>query len=143
VSVDTLTLEAVVATDVGSRALARQIEYPARLNGGWWNTSHVQGITVDSVGGYVYYSFTTLLVKSDMRGNIVATVGGFTGHLGDLDFNEQDRRLYASLEYKQAEAFYIAIFDADAITDFDMDAQASGLVSPSARRSVGTTTSTC
>jgi hypothetical protein len=106
-----------------------QSELPARLNGGTWNTSHVQGITVDRVGGFIYYSFTTLLVKSDLRGRIVGTVGGISGHLGDLDFNEQDGRVYASLEYKKAEAFYIAIFDVDAITEIGMDARSSALVS--------------
>jgi hypothetical protein len=114
---------------VHKRDSAPDIRFPRRLNGGWWNTSHVQGITVDRVGGYVYYSFTTLLVKSDLRGNVVATVGGFTGHLGDLDFNDDDRRVYASLEYKEANAFYVAIFDGDAMTQLGMDAQASPIVS--------------
>jgi hypothetical protein len=102
---------------------------PSQLNGGRWDTSHVQGITVDRAGGFIYYSFTTLLVKSDLQGRVVGTVGGISGHLGDLDFNEQDGRVYASLEYKAAGAFYIAIFDADAITELGMDARSSALVS--------------
>jgi hypothetical protein len=102
---------------------------PSHLNGGRWDTSHVQGITVDRAGGFIYYSFTTLLVKSDFHGRIVGTVGGIGGHLGDLDFNEQDGRVYASLEYKKAGAFYIAIFDVNAITEVGMDARSSALVS--------------
>ena len=27
-----------------------------------------------------------MLVKTDVKGNVVGTVEGFTGHLGDLDF---------------------------------------------------------
>ncbi len=34
------------------------------------------------------------------EGNVIGTVEGFTGHLGDLDFNTQDGRVYGSLEYK-------------------------------------------
>jgi hypothetical protein len=108
---------------------ASQTTFPSHLNGGRWDTSHVQGITVDRTGGFIYYSFTTLLVKSDFHGRVVGTVGGISGHLGDLDFNEEDGRVYASLEYKEAGAFYIAIFDVDAITELGMDARRSALVS--------------
>lgn len=100
-----------------------------RLENGPWPTSHVQGIAVDTEKGFVYYSFTTLLVKTDLAGNIVGTVGGFTGHLGDLDLNTEDGRVYGSLEYKDAEAFYIAIFDVDEIDEVGMDAQNSDVVS--------------
>ncbi|WP_197512649.1 hypothetical protein [Tessaracoccus coleopterorum] len=99
------------------------------LSNGPWPTSHVQGIAVDVEKGYIYYSFTTLLVKTDLQGNLVGTVGGFTGHLGDLDINPADGRVYGSLEYKAAEAFYIAIFDVDKITEVGMDAQNSHVVS--------------
>ncbi|HRE82898.1 MAG TPA: hypothetical protein PLN52_17765, partial [Opitutaceae bacterium] len=80
-------------------------------NGGTWPTSHVQGVAVDVQGGYIYYSFTTLLAKFDLKGNLVGTIGGFTGHLGDLDFNPSDGRVYGSLEYKADQAFYIAVID--------------------------------
>ncbi|WP_277050324.1 carbohydrate-binding protein [Ruania albidiflava] len=103
--------------------------YKLQLQSGPWPTSHVQGIAVDEENGFVYYSFTTLLVKTDLAGNIIGTVGGFTGHLGDLDFNAEDGRLYGSLEYKDAEAFYIAIFDVDEIDEVGMDAQNSPIVS--------------
>ena len=74
-------------------------------------------------------SFTNLLVKTDLSGKPVGSVTGFTGHLGDLDFNEKDGRVYGSLEYKDAEAFYIALFDGDRITRMDMDAESTGVVS--------------
>ncbi|MDQ0676870.1 hypothetical protein QFZ30_000252 [Arthrobacter pascens] len=63
-----------------------------------------------------------MLVKTDVKGNVVETVEGFTGHLGDLDFNTKDGRVYGSLEYKAEEGFYIAIFDVDKITEVGMDA---------------------
>ncbi|WP_420111689.1 carbohydrate-binding protein [Pseudactinotalea sp.] len=103
--------------------------YKLELTNGPWPTSHVQGIAVDPEQGYIYYSFTTLLVKTDLAGNIVGSVGGFTGHLGDLDFNAEDGRVYGSLEYKDAEAFYIAIFDVDEIDEIGIDAQNSPIVS--------------
>ena len=91
------------------------IQPPLRVNAGWWRTSHVQGVAADLERGHLYFSFTTLLVKTDLHGALLGTVEGFTGHLGDVTFNPADRRLYASLEYKAAAAFYVAIFDVDAI----------------------------
>ncbi len=88
---------------------------PRRANGGCWNTSHVQGVAADLDRGHLYYSFTTMLVKTDFAGTVLGTVEGFTGHLGDVTFSPGNRRLYASLEYKAAEAFYVAVFDVDAI----------------------------
>lgn len=98
------------------------------LNGGSWDAGHVQGIAVDRVKGRIYYSFTTTLVKTDLAGNILGTVSGFTGHLGDLDFNDADGRVYGSLEYKEQEAFYIAVIDVDAVGRIGMEAQNSEIV---------------
>ncbi|MFF7418883.1 hypothetical protein [Streptomyces smyrnaeus] len=102
---------------------------PAVIDGGAWDAGHVQGMAMDRKGGHMYFSFTNLLVKTDLRGNPVGSVTGFTGHLGDLDFNERDGRLYGSLEYKDAESFYIAVFDADRIDRMGIDAQTSDVVS--------------
>ncbi|WP_166844721.1 cellulose-binding domain-containing protein [Isoptericola sp. BMS4] len=102
---------------------------PLEQNGGTWPTSHVQGIAVDQAGGFVYYSFTTMLVKYDFEGNLVGTVEGFTGHLGDLDFSTEDGRVYGSLEYKTDEAFYVAVIDGDAVDEVGMDAQESDVFS--------------
>ncbi|MCC5581269.1 putative Ig domain-containing protein [Microtetraspora sp. AC03309] len=98
------------------------------LSGGAWSAGHVQGIAVDEANGYIYYSFTTLLVKTDLEGNVIGTMGGFTGHLGDLDFNTADGRVYGSLEYKAQKAFYIAIIDVDAIDEIGMRAQNSDIM---------------
>jgi hypothetical protein len=84
---------------------------PLAQNGGTWPSGHVQGIAVDVRGGYLYYSFTNLLAKYDFSGKLVGTLVGWTGHLGDLDFNPADGKLYGSLEYKADQAFYVAVID--------------------------------
>ncbi|MGR8007286.1 hypothetical protein [Streptomyces hypolithicus] len=101
---------------------------PTEIKGGAWQAGHVQGVAVDRHKGYMYFSFTSLLVKTDLRGNPVGSVGGFTGHLGDLDFNAKDGRVYGSLEYKSAKAFYVAILDVDRIDRIGLDARGSDLV---------------
>ncbi|WP_323960978.1 hypothetical protein GC088_04775 [Arthrobacter sp. JZ12] len=102
--------------------------YPAEIHCGSWDAGHIQGIAVDEANGYVYSSFTRMLVKSDFQGNILGTVEGFVGHLGDLDFNLDDGRVYGSLEYKAEQAFYAAIFDVEQITRVGMNAEDSGVV---------------
>ncbi|MET7459196.1 hypothetical protein [Nonomuraea sp. NPDC005501] len=126
----TSTLSGALASApaVAARAEARPIELPAEVNGGAWQSGHVQGIAIDQKKGYMYFSFTNLLVKTDMKGKPVGSVTGFTGHLGDLDFNDKDGRVYGSLEYKDAKAFYIAIFDVDRITSLGMNAEGSDVV---------------
>lgn len=84
---------------------------PAAHRSGPWPSGHVQGIAIDRQGGYIYYSFSNLLAKYDFSGNLVGTLVGWTGHLGDLDFNAADGRVYGSLEYKKDKAFYIAVID--------------------------------
>ena len=101
---------------------------PRHINGGAWNTRHVQGMAIDTAREYMYFSFTSVLVKTDMQGNVIGTVTGLTGHLGDLDFNDIDGRVYGSLEYKAQNAFYIAIFDVDKITRMDMNAETDGIM---------------
>ena len=112
---------------------------------GKWGKLHIQGIAVDRAKGYIYYSFTTKLVKARLDGEIVGTVDGLVGHLGCIAFNERDGRLYGSLEYKQdaigkhiqtalgtkAEArdgFYVAVFDVDRIDRPAMSAEADGVM---------------
>lgn len=84
---------------------------PLTQNGGAWASGHVQGVAVDVRGGYIYYSFTNLLAKYDFSGKLIGTLVGWTGHLGDLDFNPADGKVYGSLEYKEDKAFYIAVID--------------------------------
>ncbi len=94
---------------------------PLTVYGGAWNTSHVQGIAVDEKCEYMYFSFTSMLVKTDMQGNIIGTVDNMPGHLGDLDYNPEDGRVYGSLELKSVNTFYIAIFDVDKINRKGLD----------------------
>ncbi|MGK6321180.1 hypothetical protein [Sphingomonas sp. DT-204] len=82
-----------------------------KQNGGTWPSGHVQGIAVDVQRGFIYYSFTNLLAKYDFSGRLIGTLVGWTGHLGDLDFNPADGKVYGSLEYKDDKAFYIAVID--------------------------------
>ena len=105
-----LSISAVVAT-AQPAAPSQTARLPLEHNGGTWPTSHVQGIAVDLQGGHIYYSFTTLLAKYDFSGNLIGTLVGWAGHLGDLDFNPRDGRIYGSLEYKKDRAFYIAVID--------------------------------
>lgn len=100
---------------------------PLTQNGGTWASGHVQGVAVDLKGGYVYYSFTNLLAKYDFEGRLVGTLVGWTGHLGDLDFNPQDGRLYGSLEYKKDQAFYIAVIDVSRLDRVGVEAARSDL----------------
>ena len=100
---------------------------PLKQNGGTWPTSHVQGIAVDVQGGYIYYSFTTLLAKYDFSGRLVGTLVGWTGHLGDLDFNPADGRVYGSPEYKKDRAFYIAVIDVGRLDRIGVDASKSDI----------------
>lgn len=116
------------------------------FSGYFGHGGHCQGIAVDKKNGYIYYSFTTKLVKSDLDGNVIGSIDKIVGHLGCIDFNEKDGKLYASLEYKNDEigrgilksigvsdeslqdAFYIAIFDVDKIDRMDMDAENDGIM---------------
>ncbi len=118
---------------------------PLEIDGGKWDGGHVQGIALDTAGKYVYYAFTTVLVKTDLEGNLIGTVTGLLGHLGCIDFNDEDGRLYGSLELKhdsigqgimkrtgqaiaEEDSFYIAIFDVDKIDRVGMDAERDGVM---------------
>ena len=118
---------------------------PKTIDAGWWEGGHVQGVTLDTAGKYVYFSFTTQLVKTDLEGNVIGSVTGLIGHLGCIDFNDTDGRVYGSLELKhdsigkgimkttgreiaEEDAFYIAIFDVDKIDRIGMDAERDGIM---------------
>jgi len=112
-------------------------EYPS--------ASHVQGIAFDKEKRYVYISFTTVLVKADMKGNIIGSVEGLAGHLGCIDFDDESGMVFGSLEYKRdgigrsiaarlgreavnEDAFYIAVFDCDKIDRIGMDGAEDGVM---------------
>ncbi|MEU3183512.1 hypothetical protein ABZ707_04760 [Streptomyces sp. NPDC006923] len=110
---------------------------PTTVDGGAWRSGHLQGMAVDRRKGHMYFSFTDLLVKTDLRGKPIGSVTGVPGHLGDLDFNEQDGRVYGSLEHKAAKAFYVAIFNGARITRMNMPAESAGVVSAVHLKEVG------
>ena len=116
------------------------MNYPKNIYSGTWKAGHCQGIAADSEKGYIYYSFTTMLVKTDFDGHFIGSVTGLCGHLGCIAFSEKDGMVYGSLEYKNdaigkgilkmldsdmtiPDRFYIAIFDVDKINAPDMDAR--------------------
>jgi hypothetical protein len=121
-----LSLFFVMAAGLPADVLASPLP-PLTQNGGTWPAGHVQGIAVDLQGGYLYYSFTTLLAKYDFAGKLVGSLVGWTGHLGDIDFNPRDGRVYGSLEYKKDNAFYIAVIDVSRLDRVGVDAAASDI----------------
>ena len=76
------------------------MQLPNKIFSGYHGKCHCQGIALDKKNGYIYYSFTTKLIKSDLNGNIIGSVDGLIGHLGCIDFHEADGKVYGSLEYK-------------------------------------------
>ncbi len=122
------------------------MKFPNTIFSGYQGPCHCQGIAVDKAKGYIYYSFTTKLIKSDLDGNIIGSVDGLIGHLGCIDFCERDGKVYGSLEFKNdiigkeilknlqienrevKNAFYCAIFDVDKIDRMNMDAETDGIM---------------
>lgn len=120
-------------------------KFPKSIFSGHFGKNHCQGIAVDEKNGAVYYSFTTLLVKTDLEGRLIGTVGGLMGHLGCIAFNKEDGRVYGSLEFKNdsigrgilaslgmdgklEDAFYCAIFDVERIDRVGMSAERDGIM---------------
>lgn len=120
------------------------MKYQNNINVSGYGHGHVQGIAIDAKREYIYISFTTDLVKVDVRGNVVGSVKGLAGHLGCIAYNYDDGKVYGSLEYKHdvigrgieaatgvkigEDAFYIAVFDVDKIVRMDMDAEKDGVM---------------
>lgn len=117
----------------------------SRLKIDGFSDCHIQGIATDAKREYLYYSFTTSLIKTDFEGNIIGSVKGIVGHLGCLAYNYADGRVYGSLEYKNdsigkgilkaensdisfADSFYIVSFDVEKIVRTDMDAETDGIM---------------
>lgn len=101
---------------------------------------HVQGMAVDQVRGFIYFSFTDKLIKMDMSGHLIGSVTGLVGHLGDITFDPKTNQVYASLEFKNDAIgegisrelglknsnkidFYIAMFNCAKMVKPDMNAQ--------------------
>ncbi len=128
-----------------SSSVPSPLSLPRDIDAGEWSEGHVQGIALDTERKYMYYSFTTVLVKTDLEGNLIGTVSGLTGHLGCISFNDEDGRVYGSIEYKHdaigqgimkrtgraladEDAFYIGIFDVDRIDRVGLDAERDGIM---------------
>ena len=118
---------------------------PNCIHSGNWKEGHVQGIAVDAERGFVYYSFTTILLKTDLGGNPISSVKNIIGHLGCIAFDPEKNRLYGSLELKhdvigkgiiaqtgielaEEDAFYLVSFDVSKLERMDMDAEKDGIM---------------
>ncbi len=118
--------------------------FPKDIYSGAYKTGHCQGIAIDEARGFVYYSFTTAIIKTDLAGNLVASAYGLLGHLGCIAYEPGTNRVYGSLEYKNdsigkgilrangqteiEDAFYIAIIDCEKLCKPDMDAVSDGVM---------------
>ncbi|MBQ7338480.1 MAG: hypothetical protein IJW40_08525 [Clostridia bacterium] len=120
-------------------------QLPRHIRVSGYRGGHVQGIAVDRAREFMYFSFTTTLVKTDMSGRVIGSVGGLAGHLGCIAYREEDGRVWGSLEYKHdsigkeilnriereedvRDGFYIVMFDVDKIDRIDMDAESDGIM---------------
>ena len=107
---------------------------------------HVQGIALDREKGYMYFSFTTRFIKTDLQGNVVGSIDRVQGHLGAMTLGP-DGRVYASLECKddaigqgvarnlgieslnhEQSVFYVAVIDVDRIDRTGMDPERDGVM---------------
>lgn len=114
-------------------------ELPQSIFVGEREQGHVQGIAVDREKGFLYLSFTTQFLKTDLKGNIVGSIDRIQGHLGAMTLGP-DGRVYASLECKDdvigssiarylgteklshdSSRFYVAIIDVDKVSRTGMD----------------------
>ena len=121
------------------------MKIPNYMFSGYSKGGHVQGIAIDTQRGYLYYSFTTELLKTDLQGNLLASVRNLAGHLGCITYDAQRDLLYGSLELKhdiigrdimdatgkelsREDAFYLVCFDLEKMDRLDMDAEADGVM---------------
>ena len=122
---------------------------PNIIRFGGMKTGHIQGIATDKDRKYMYYSFTTSFIKTDMEGNLIGSVVGLCGHLGCIAYNYDDGKVYGSLEFKHdsigqgvlnivnggesrsvdvEDGFYIVSFDVDKIDRIGMSAESDGIM---------------
>lgn len=94
--------------------------YPLSLTGGNCEVKHCQGIAVDKKNEYVYFSYTSQIIKCNFEGDIVGSVTGFGGHLGDITFNEEDGMIYCGHYLPGRTSMGIVIFNASKITKVGM-----------------------
>ena len=107
---------------------------------------HVQGFAIDKAHEHMYLSFTSSVLKTDLKGNLIGSINRIQGHLGAMTLGP-DGRVYASLECKDDEigkgiadrlgvqnlshdqsVFYVAIIDVDKIDRVGMDPEKDGVM---------------
>ena len=120
-------------------------ELPNKIFSGEYGGGHVQGIAIDEERVFLYYSFTTQLIKTDLEGRLLGSVINLIGHLGCIAYDKDNNKLYGSLELKhdnigmgivnhtgkslaEEDAFYIVSFDLEKITSVGIDAEKSGIM---------------
>ncbi len=120
-------------------------ELPNQIYSGVYREGHVQGIAVDAKRGYMYFSLTTVLLKTDLNGNPVGSVKKLAGHLGCITYDADRNCVYGALELKHdkigagiiartgwdpnaEDNFYLVRFDCDAVTRMEMDAETDGVM---------------
>ena len=121
------------------------MQIPNEIHSGFWKEGHVQGIAVDLEKGHIYFSFTTILLKTDLAGKPLGSVRNLAGHLGCITFDADRRKVYGSLELKhdsigkgiidrtgwnpsEEDNFYLVCFDADKIDRMELDAEKDGIM---------------
>ncbi|KQY60064.1 hypothetical protein ASD11_11240 [Aeromicrobium sp. Root495] len=77
---------------------------------------HVQGIVVDRENKFIYWSFKDWLYKTNFSGDVVASVTGLGGHLGDLTLDAESGKIYGSLTRKDINGFFLAVIDGKDLT---------------------------
>lgn len=115
-------------------------DLPDMIYSGEYDGGHCQGIAVDTERGFVYYSFTTLLVKTDLKGKEIGSVVNLAGHLGCIVYDAERNMVYGSLELKhddigagiigktgwdpsEEDSFYLVAFDCGKIRGRDINAE--------------------
>lgn len=78
-----------VLSDTQSQINAQQLPQTIYVGG---QVQHVQGIAYDGKAGCMYMSFTSRFVKTDLNGNILASIDRIQGHLGAMTFDPVGRR---------------------------------------------------
>ncbi len=101
---------------------------PLSLASGSWDVKHCQGIAIDKRNQIIYYSYTNTFVKCDFEGNVLGTIKGIKGHLGDICYNEADGKVYGSFNPPGKKALYVAIIDVDGLDEIDLSAAKCGLI---------------
>lgn len=118
---------------------------PNTIFSGNYKEGHIQGIAVDQKRGFVYYSFTTILLKTDLAGTPLGCVNNLAGHLGCIAYDSETDTVYGSLELKhdaigkgitdrigralaEEDSFYLVAFDCARIDRMDLDAEKDGIM---------------